>query len=328
MRKKWLFVIPVILLVIYWFGPRPETPRYLKTLPRVPAEPEALEHYIRLKEKAHQVKPDNEARIIWNNNSLKQKTAYSIVYLHGFSASHAEGDPVHKNIARRFGCNLFLPRLVEHGIDTPDGLLNLTTDSYWESAQEAFAIAKQLGEKVIMMGTSTGASLALLLAATYPELHALILLSPNIALNEDQAWLLNSPWGLKIAQTFLGSNYMRAHDERAIYKQYWTSPYRIEAVVQLEEFLETSMTRKTFEKVRQPVLTLYYYKDKVHQDNIVKVPAMLTMMDQLGTSPQLKKSRAMPKTGHHVLGSYIKSKDIEGVTAEIENFIKDVVIKQ
>ena len=41
------------------------------------------------------VKPENEARIIWQNDSLKNKTEYAVVYLHGFSASQEEGDPVH-----------------------------------------------------------------------------------------------------------------------------------------------------------------------------------------------------------------------------------------
>ena len=44
----------------------------------------------------------------------------------------------------------------EHGIDTVDALINLTADEYWESAKQALAIGKQLGKKVILMGTSTG----------------------------------------------------------------------------------------------------------------------------------------------------------------------------
>ena len=35
----------------------------------------------------------------------------SVVYLHGFSASQEEGDPVHYDFAQKFGCNLFLAAL-------------------------------------------------------------------------------------------------------------------------------------------------------------------------------------------------------------------------
>ncbi len=59
---------------------------------------------------------------------LKNKTEYSLVYLHGFSASQAEGDPVHRNIAKLFGCNLYLSRLAEHGIDTAEPMMNLTAE--------------------------------------------------------------------------------------------------------------------------------------------------------------------------------------------------------
>ena len=96
---------------------------------------------------------------------IKNKTAYSIVYLHGFSASQAEGDPVHKNIAAMFGCNLYLSRLAEHGIDTTEPMMNLTADKNWESAKQALAIGKQLGNKVILMGTSTGGTNALQLGS-------------------------------------------------------------------------------------------------------------------------------------------------------------------
>ncbi|MFZ8461094.1 alpha/beta hydrolase, partial [Staphylococcus aureus] len=86
----------------------------------------------------HKIKENNEARIVWANDTLKQKTNYAIVYLHGFSASQEEGNPVHRNIAKQFGCNLYLARLAEHGIDTVDALFNYTADRLWESAKEAY----------------------------------------------------------------------------------------------------------------------------------------------------------------------------------------------
>jgi hypothetical protein len=58
------------------------------------------------------IKAGNEAQIIWAD-SLGHKTAYSIVYIHGFSASHKEGDPIHRNIAKRYGANLYLSRLYD-----------------------------------------------------------------------------------------------------------------------------------------------------------------------------------------------------------------------
>ena len=160
-------LIILILAGVYLAGPNPGTPNYNPTLPNVPAIVSDLENYVSANESKRKLKPDNDARIIWADTALKQQTAYSIVYLHGFSASQEEGYPVHQNIAKKFGCNLYLSRLAEHGIDTTDQLLNLTADNYWESAKEAYAIGKRLGKKVILMGTSTGASNALHLASVY-----------------------------------------------------------------------------------------------------------------------------------------------------------------
>jgi pimeloyl-ACP methyl ester carboxylesterase len=326
MRKKWLLAIPVVLIIGYIVGPSPTKPRYKKEMPSVPAEAPALEAYIKNNEAQHKLKPDNEARIVWANDSSKQKTDWAIVYLHGFSASQAEGDPVHKEIAKKFGCNLYLSRLAEHGIDTADQLINLTADNYWESAKQAFAIGKQLGKKVILMGTSTGGTLALQLAADYPnDVAALVLMSPNIAINDPNAWIANNHWGLQVARLVKKSDYNISDDDRPVYKQYWNKPYRLEAVVTLEELLETTMNKETFEKVKQPVQLLYYYKDEIHQDSVVKVSAMLTMFDQLGTPANLKRKQAMPNTGNHVMGSYIKSNDVQGVEKAIEKFMTEVL---
>jgi alpha-beta hydrolase superfamily lysophospholipase len=90
---------------------------------------------------------------------------------------------------------------------------------------------------VILMGTSTGGTLALQLAATYPKdpISALILMSPNIAINNPAAWMLNNPWGLQIARLVEGGKYYPSNDSTPAQRQYWNAPYRLEALTQLEE---------------------------------------------------------------------------------------------
>src|SRR5262245_30296332 len=105
---KWFGILMLILIVVYFLGPKPSAPEYKTDLPVVPTEPALLEKYIRDQEARHKLKPDNEARILWLNDSAKKRTEYSVVYLHGFSASQEEGDPVHFDFAQKFGCNLYL----------------------------------------------------------------------------------------------------------------------------------------------------------------------------------------------------------------------------
>lgn len=320
---KWLGIILLVLIIVYFSGPQPSPPKFTKDLPVIPADAIALEQYLSNHEAKHKLKPDNQARIVWND-SLKSKTEYAIVYLHGFSASQEEGDPVHYKFAQKFGCNLFLSRLAEHGIDTTEPLANFTADKLWNSAKEAYAIGKQSGKKIILMATSTGGTLALKLAAEYPDISGLILLSPNIAINDPNAWLLNNPWGLHIAKMIKGK-YNTATDTTALYARYWNYNYRIESTVQLEELLETTMKETTFKKITQPTLLLYYYKDEDRQDKVVKVSAMKRMFNQLGTPDSLKRQVAIPNAGDHVIGSYVKSKDIKKVEEECEKFATEIL---
>lgn len=322
---KYLSVFLLVIMIIYFLGPHPTPPVLSKDLPAVPADLTLLEKSIAASEATHKVKPDNEARIIWQNDSLKQKTEYAIVYLHGFTASQEEGDPVHTDLAKKFGCNLFLARLADHGLDTTDALLNYTADRAWKSAKEAYAIGKQLGNKVILVSTSTGGTLALMLAAAYPEIAGQILLSPNIEINDPNARLANNPWGLQIARLVKKGNYVYGSDSSAVYKKYWYSQYRLESAVQLEELLETAMTAATFKKVTQPALLLYYYKDETHQDPVVKVSAMKRMFAQLSTPENKKRAVAIPNAGNHVIGSYIKSGDLKTVEMECEKFLEEVM---
>jgi pimeloyl-ACP methyl ester carboxylesterase len=312
----------LLLIAVYFLGPKPERPEYRKDMPVMPQQPAELDAYVVSGESGHSIKPNNEARIIWND-STKQKTPYAIVYLHGFSASQIEGDPVHRMLAKEFGSNLFLSRLSDHGIDTTEALLLFTADRAWESAKEALAVGKQLGEKVIVMSTSTGGTLALMLAAEFPQdVFALINLSPNIAINDPAAFLLNDPWGLQIARMVMGGNY-RVTDANEEHAKYWNKKYRLESLTQLEELIETTMNKELFARIKQPSLTLYYFKDEEHQDPQVKVSAMLEMQEQLGTPADLKLAKAMPEAGAHVIGSALTSNDIDGVYREIRSFAID-----
>lgn len=322
MSRKTVFItFPIILLIaIYFLGPTPHKNVWSSTLPEVPQQPAELEKFVAVNEAKHKLKPDNEARIVWFD-STKSKTPYSVVYLHGFTASQEEGDPVHLDFARKFGCNLYLSRLADHGIDTTEQLLNFTGDRYWESTKEALMIGKAIGEKVIVMSCSTGGTVALVLAGEFPEdVFALVNLSPNIAVNEDLIWIANNPWGLQIARKVVGGDYQVVKDFEEPRLQYWNAKYRLESVSALQQMIEEKMNKSTFEKVKCPSLTLYYYKSDSLQDPTVKVSAMLEMNSQLGTPADLKVEKAIPTAAAHVIGSHLTSKDLPAVEAAIDDF--------
>ncbi len=318
-------VLTAALLMTYFLGPKVATPNLDRPLPKITTDLAQLEKEIQEREASIQnIRPDNEARIIWAD-SLPKKTEYSIVYLHGWSASQEEGDPIHTETAKRFGCNLYLPRLAGHGLMEEEPMLHLTADQLIQSAKEAIAVGKQLGKKVILMSTSTGGTLALPLAGGDPDIAALILYSPNVEIFDPTAKLLSKPWGLQLARLVTGKDYHEFDNRTPVRDQYWTTKYRLEALTQLQALVEETMVEETFKSVAQPVFLGYYYKDDIHQDSVVSVPAMLEMFDQLGTASHLKEKVALPNVGDHVMASHINSKDLESVRKETFEFLEEVV---
>lgn len=316
--KKFLLVILsliVVLLITYFAGPKFPAPKLNTELPSVSLSVNELDSFIKTKESHLKIKPDNQSRIFWNNDSLKTKTPYCLLYLHGFSASWFEGNPVHIDFAHRYGMNLYIPLLASHGIDTTEALIDMTPERLYESAKQALVVAHLLGEKVVLMGTSTGGTLMLKLAADFPELvDGLILYSPNIAINNPAAFLLSRAWGLQIARKVYNGNYRVTNtDSTSTDCQYWNCKYRLEAIVYLQQLVETTMTKQTFKNVTQPVFLGYYYKDAENQDQVVKVDAELQMFNQLGTPENLKQKVAFPDAETHPIACKLFSKQWQDV---------------
>ncbi len=320
MKKVLIFIL--LLAIIYFVGPSPKTPEYDPTLPNIPAKAIELENFVSMLNDAHKLKPGNEAEINWANPAEKNKTRVAVLYLHGFSASRREGFPTHVRFAEKYGCNLYLARLSDHGIDTTDAMYNLTADRLWNSAKEAYAIAKNLGDEVVIMSTSTGGTLAIKLAATYPEIKGLINFSPNMAINDPAAFLLNDPWGLQIAKLTFGGNF-RSFEASDEYKKFWYAKYRLESIVALEELVETIATNSTYEAVKCPVFSGTYYRDEENQDPVVKVSAIRKMHKNLGTPEDKKVLVEFPTANEHVIASDLKSGALPEVFDAISAFAEN-----
>jgi hypothetical protein len=144
-----LLALIVVLTITYFLGPKPPLPTFptatysfqpTTTLPDLERQITESERQVA------GIKPNNEARIVWADSSKKEKTKVAMLYLHGFGASHTEGYPVDVDLAKRFGCNLYLARLHEHGVELGDNnLFNFNADKYVESAERALVELWQLG---------------------------------------------------------------------------------------------------------------------------------------------------------------------------------------
>jgi len=326
MKKRYL--IPLVslglLTAAFFAGPKADYPAFtgkIETLKISLAETEAFVSQKHLG--VENFKAGNESYILWAD-STKQKTEYSVVYLHGFSASPMEGDPIHKEFAQRYGANLYVPCLAKHGILDRESFKDLTPKDLIDSAKEAIAIGNILGEKVIVLSCSTGGTLSAYLAAKNPEMiHAQIAYSPNIDLADDTSELLTLPWGLNLAQQVSGSEYRHVPIPESC-APYWTMDYRLEGIIALKALIEETMYSDIFKKIDQPLFVGYYYKDEENRDKTVSIPAMKTFFDEVSTPENKKVIHAFPN-GAHVMLSPLQSKNLDAVRKETFKFAEEVL---
>ncbi len=329
LKRTFLILLSLIIVAIAVFlmGPKIQNVEFQTDYPDSTTDLGGLEYLIENKEyEAGEVKSDNQARIVWND-SLPTKTQYSVVYLHGFGASYKEGYPVNSNLADSLKANIFLSRLASHGLKAKDGYKGLSADKYMKSAIEALAIGEQIGEKVILIGTSTGASQALWLAAQYPDkVEALVLYSPYLALRDEaSAKLVLGPWGKQITKLTLGGEISETERPDSV-AAYWSTHYHVDSYYSLFSMIRVINDKEIFNKINCPVFMAYYYKNEEEQDDVVSVAAMKKMFVQLNSTT--KRQIAFPNAGDHVIASDLRSNDWLGVQDSSWTFLKEEVVSK
>ncbi|WP_170329309.1 alpha/beta hydrolase [Ruegeria arenilitoris] len=234
-----LLVLIVLAGLIYWFGPREEVDLH----PRFDARKfgEGVQVYFESTESAFDdIVPGVEKRVVWQDGFKEQRTPISVLYVHGFSASSEEIRPVPDRVADALGANLVYTRLQGHGRDGP-AMAEATPSGWMQDMAEGLAAARAVGDKVVVMSTSTGGTLAAA-AAMDPELSqdvaAMIFVSPNFGVNTPGAGLPALPWAREWLPLVMGEqrDVSGPNPEK---NKYWTSVYPWEAVVPMTVLVET-----------------------------------------------------------------------------------------
>ncbi|MCA0013652.1 alpha/beta fold hydrolase [Mesorhizobium sp. B292B1B] len=204
-----------------------------------------------------------EKEIIWANPMVHARTRLSIVYIHGFSASKGELRPLPDEVAEQLDANLFFTRLTGHGQDgaaMTQGSVNAWINDY----EEALAIGRAIGDKVIVISTSTGGSLAAW-AATQPGasdgVAAIAFISPNFGVKASGAEILTTRWGKQIAELVAGKE--RSFMPRnALHEKFWTTRYPLAATLPMQALTELAYGAPV-EKAKVPALFIFSDSDSV-----------------------------------------------------------------
>ncbi len=321
----YLFLALILLLVVaYLLGPRyPETPFDNNPIQSSYGISNIESQFKLLNKSSDPVRPGNEAELIWYQDSIAQ-TEYSMVYLHGFGASKMEGEPLHRNLANTFGCNLILARLPDHGVEVDEKMLDLQTSKLIDHSKKIIALASEMGKKVIIVSTSTGSTLASYLAANDDRIHSLIMLAPNFGIPDFTFDLLDRPWGLQLAQWTTGSKYHVWEANEEIQK-YWYNHYRLEALVVLDQLLGKTMTKDVFSKITIPFFIGYYYKDEENKDDVIDIDMISIFAEASNTEKQKTKVMAFSDATGHVIGSELMNPNWKSVENEIIDYCVNVL---
>lgn len=285
----------------------------------IPERLEMLDSYLAESEsRVSGIRDGCEKIIVWYGDQRRQRDR-SIVYIHGFSASRMETWPLCDHLAEAMGANLFYTRLTGHG-QNGDALATATVQDWMDDGMQAIVIGQQLGEKVILVGTSTGGTLATWLAAqpsVAARIHRLILLSPNFFPKNPLAAAALWPPTLRLFESYFGGwrSFSVANARHAIY---WTVRYPVRAIATMMQLVRLSW-RIDLKNAAMPVLMMVNPWDRV-------INVTLAVMRYL-TFPSSQKKlvlfRGNKDLGRHVLaGDILAPESTARAMAIIQSYLK------
>ena len=305
-----------LLAVAFGLGPMPPVDIQLKPV-ELPAD---LNRYLAETEARHpDITPGAEKTIVWAHPDQRQ-TDVAIIYLHGYSATRQETAPLSDQLAQQLGANLFYTRLNGHG-RSGAAMAEASVNDWLQDSQEALQIGQRLGKQVLVIGTSTGATLAtwLALQGDSPQVLAYIMVSPNFAPKDPAATVLTWPWATHFVPLLLGPEHQwQPHNPQQA--RYWSHRYPVQALLPMMALVKY-VREQPLEQIKAPLLTIYS-----NGDQVVSAAAIETAFARFGSPhKQLIALKDTQDPSHHVLaGDILSPNDTPRVQAAILAFLANL----
>lgn len=245
-----------------------------------PKSLEELEPWLAAREAAvPALRPQSAARLRWAPGP-QRRTPLAVVYLHGFSADPEETAPFCDELGDALGANVFYARLRGHGQDGA-AMGRATMGEWLEDLEEAMALGDRLGERIILVGCSTGGTLATWEAArrpTHPKLAALLLISPNFGPRDPRAGLLYWPGARHWGPLLVGRERV-IEPESAGHARHWTTRYPLDALFPMMRLVRDTL-RQDLGRINTPTWVACH-----PDDDVVSVSKMRKALARFGVSP-------------------------------------------
>ena len=261
------------------------------------------------------ITPGVEKRVIWAAEP-EARTELSLVYVHGFSATLEETRPLADLVAEELGANLYYTRLTGHGRGSA-AMIEATAEKWMSDIAEALAIGSRIGERVIMIGTSTGGTLATL--AVHEEmgrnLAGVVLVSPNFQVKNPAVALFNWPYAKWWLPLFAGQERSFVPFNEA-HELYWTTSYPTMAVFPMTASVKAALAAP-HAAAETPALFVFDAEDQVVDHEVTRAIAAAW-----GGPATIHEVRASPDSDpvSHVIAGDILS---PAMTRPMADFVSD-----
>jgi esterase/lipase len=246
-----------------------------------------------------------------------ERTEWAVVVLHGFSATRQETAPLAELVAAELGANLFEARLSGHG-HAENPMAGVRAEHWLADTARAVAIGAQHGDKLVVIGTSTGATLsaAMLDQPIAEAIDTLVMISPNFGPQSAGAQWLTRPAGPLLGWLLEGpTRCFEPHNAQQ--ERFWSTCYPTSTLVEVMRLVDLVGGRLP-DTIRQRLLVFYSRHDSVVSPTLisdayaaVNAPAKALIDVSDASDPS-----------HHVLAGDILS---PGTTARIAGQIVDFI---
>jgi alpha-beta hydrolase superfamily lysophospholipase len=259
--------------------------------------------------------PGTGKRIVWAD--AEQATEWSVVALHGFSASRQETAPLAELVAARLGANLFETRFSGHGL-AHNALVDVTAEEWLDDVAAALAVGELIGKKTALIAVSNGAALALSML-DHPGMQnvdAIILLSPNFGPADPKAMWITGPGGALLLRLIAGeTRRWEAHND--LQARYWTTSYPTRTLIEVMRVVD-----RAIEKINTtvaPRVQIFFSPD----DKVISVPALQKAYAAI-QSPQKEIIEVLEvgaPSAHIIAGDIISPDNTLAMADQISDFI-------
>lgn len=312
-----LVAIIILLALVVVFGPRePVSEEIAFKASDIGSDVDA--YLAKSEAKYANIIPGAQKQVIWNDPATKSKTPLSIVYIHGFSATLEEVRPLPDIVAKNLNANLFYTRLSGHGRDGA-AMAEPSVNDWLNDTAEAISVGRAIGEKVVIIATSTGGTFSAW-AATQPDLMAevdgIVFISPNFAINNPATPLLTMGAARYLLPPLVGAerSFEPSNEEHG---KWWTQKYPTVAVLPMAQSVRF-VDGLDYSSVSTPAMFVFHPNDKV-----VSAEATRGIVGRWGAKATVREVLEAEDDHNHVIaGRILSPSNSEPLAQAIIDWIK------